>query len=93
MTLESRLAILGADPARAKDFMSTATLVQLVDAGVESDPAAERVGPLMQLRVFCSNPNVHYSLQVARASRDELQTLLAAESRDSVFVAAPKTLQ
>ncbi|MBB5543320.1 hypothetical protein A8H39_10955 [Paraburkholderia fungorum] len=93
MTLETRLAILGADPARAKDFMPTATLVQLVEAGVESAPAAERVGPLLQLRVFCGNPDVHYSLQVARASRDELQALLAAESRGSVFVAAPKTLQ
>lgn len=93
MTLETRLAILGADPARAKDFMPTATLVQLVEVGVESELGAERVGPLLQLRVFCSNPNVHYSLQVARASRDELQAMLAAEARGSVFVAAPSRLQ
>lgn len=93
MTLESRLAILGADPARAKDFMPTATLVQLVEAGVESEPAAERVGSLLQLRVFCSNPNVHFSLQVARASRDELQSMLAAGAHGSVFVAAPRSLQ
>ncbi|MFM0224846.1 hypothetical protein [Paraburkholderia dipogonis] len=93
MTLETRLAILGADPARAKDFMPTATLVQLVEAGLEYEPAAERVGPLLQLRVFCRNPNVHYSLQVARASRDELQALVAAEARGSVLVAAPNTLQ
>jgi hypothetical protein len=93
MTLETRLEILGADQASAKDFMPTATLVQLVEAGVESEPAAERVGPLLQLRVFCSNPNVHCSLQVARASRDELQAMLAAEARGSVFVAAASRLQ
>ena len=93
VTLETRLAILGADPVRAKDFMPTATLVQLIEAGVESERGAERVGPLLQMRVFCSNPNVHYSLQVARASRDGLQALLAAESRGSVFVAAPSRLQ
>lgn len=91
MALETRLVLLGADPARAKDFMPTTTLVPLVEAGVE--PAAERVGPLLQLRVFCSDPNVHYCLEVARVSRDELQALLAAEARGSVFVAAPKTLQ
>lgn len=93
MTLETRLAILGVDPARASDFLPTATLVQLVEAGVESEPEAERVGPLLQLRVFCGNQNVHYSMRVARASRDELQALLAAEARGRVFVPAPKTLQ
>jgi hypothetical protein len=95
MTLEKRLAILGADPARAKDFMPTATLVQLVDAGVESDPdpEAERVGPLLQLRVFCRNPKVHHSLQVTKAARDELQVLLAADARGIVLVAATNTLQ
>jgi len=93
MTLEKRLAILGADPARAKDFMPTATLVQLVDAGAESDPEAERVGALLQLRVFCHNPKVHHSLQVTKAARDELQALLAADARGSVLVAATNTLQ
>jgi hypothetical protein len=93
MTLETRLAILGADPVRARDFLPTATLVQLVEAGVESEPTAERVGPLLQLRVFCRNPAVQYSMRVAMASRDELQALLAAEARGSVFVAAPTALQ
>ena len=85
-----KLAVMAAPVELASQFMPSAGIIVLIDAGVDSTPDA--LGGLHQLRLWGSDEGVRLCAQRARAALGWLRATLGVEERGSVVCECPQVL-